>query len=40
MDCIAETLKVRNRREVFLRELLSAIEVFSFARETALLAGN
>jgi len=36
----AQTAEARARREAFVRELLNDIEVYPYARETALLAGK
>jgi predicted nucleic acid-binding protein len=36
----AQTPQARNRRDSFIRELLSDVEVFAYTRETALLAGR
>ena len=36
----AQTAQARSRRESFIRELLNDIEVYSYAKETALLAGK
>jgi len=36
----AQTAEIRSRRESFIRELLADVEVYSYTRETALLAGR
>jgi predicted nucleic acid-binding protein len=36
----AQTAQARSRRESFIRELLNDVEVYSYAKETALLAGR
>jgi predicted nucleic acid-binding protein len=36
----AQTAQARSRRESFIRELLNDVEVYSYAKETALLAGK
>src|SRR5580700_3150142 len=36
----AQTAQSRSRRESFIRELLNDVEVYSYAKETALLAGK
>jgi predicted nucleic acid-binding protein len=36
----AQSSQVRIRREAFVKELISALEVFPFTRETGLLAGK
>jgi predicted nucleic acid-binding protein len=36
----AQTAQARSRRESFIRELLNDMEVYSYAKETALLAGK
>jgi len=36
----AQTPQTRSRRDAFIRELLDAVEVYSYTKETALLAGK
>lgn len=36
----AQTQQIRNRRDEFMQELLAAVEILSFTKETALLAGK
>jgi predicted nucleic acid-binding protein len=36
----AQTVQARSRRDSFIRELLNDVEVYSYTKETALLAGK